>query len=176
MAAKKPPAPRKTLRQPTLIPPPPAVEPQPVEPEPVEPTPSDAEASNEATDAPLGSAVGDVIGDTACRSCLSGPALQGTGEEVIPFGVGMTPPQLLSEGVPVRYTSDAIQAGVRGLLIAKCIITRDGQVDDCRIIKGLPFMEQAVLESLESRRYRPVTFQGKPVNARYTFNVRLQMQ
>ncbi|WNG18604.1 energy transducer TonB [Cystobacter fuscus] len=175
-AAKKPPAPRKTLRQPSLIPPPPAIEPQPVEPEPVEPTPSDVEASSEATDSPLGSAIGKVIGDTACLNCPPGPSLQGTGEEVVLFGAGMTPPQLLSEGVPVRYTSDALQAGVRGLLIAKCTITRDGQVNDCRVLKGLPFMDQAVLESLESRRYRPVTFQGKPVNAIYTFNVKLQMQ
>ncbi|ATB40801.1 energy transducer protein TonB [Cystobacter fuscus] len=176
VADKKPPTPRKTLRQPTLIPPPPPLEPQPVEPEPAEPTPSDAEASSEPTASPLGSAIGEVIGDTACRNCPVGPANQGTGEEVIPFGAGMTPPQLLSEGVPVRYTSDALQAGVRGLLIAKCIITSNGQVDDCHVIKGLPFMDQAVLESLESRRYRPVTFQGKPVNALYTFNVKLQMQ
>ncbi|EPX55805.1 TonB protein [Cystobacter fuscus DSM 2262] len=169
VAAKKPPAPRKTLRQPSIIPPPPAVEPQPVE-----PTPSDAEASSEATGSPSGG--GEVIAGPMCPNCAVGPARQGTGEETVPFGAGMTPPQLLSEGVPVRYTSDAIHAGVRGLLIARCTITRDGQVDDCRVIKGLPFMDQAVLESLESRRYRPVTFQGKPVNALYTFNVKLQMQ
>lgn len=181
VAAKKPPAPRKTLRQPSLIPPPPAVEPQPVEPEPAEPTPSDEEASGETTASPLGSVVGEVIGlptheGPTCLNCPPGPALQGSGEETVPFGAGMTPPQLLSEGVPVRYTSDAIQAGVRGLLIARCTITSDGQVNDCRVIKGLPFMDQSVLESLESRRYRPVTFQGKPVNALYTFNVKLQMQ
>ncbi|OJH35019.1 energy transducer TonB [Cystobacter ferrugineus] len=172
--AKKPPAPRKTLRQPSIIPPPPAVEPQPVEPDPAEPTPSDVEASSEATDSPSGG--GETIAGPMCPECPVGPALQGTGEEEIPFGAGMTPPQLLSEGVPVRYTSDALQAGVRGLLIARCTITSDGQVGKCRVIKGLPFMEQAVIESLESRRYHPVTFQGRPVNAIYTFNVNLRLQ
>ncbi|HEX8539027.1 MAG TPA: energy transducer TonB, partial [Cystobacter sp.] len=145
-SAKKSPAPRKTLRQPTVISPPPALEPQPVQPEPVESSPSDVEASSDATDSSPGG--GEAIAGPICQDCPLGPALQGTGEEVIPFGAGMTPPQLLSEGVPVRYTSDAIQAGVRGLLIARCTITSDGQVDNCRVIKGLPFMDHAVLDSL----------------------------
>jgi protein TonB len=48
-------------------------------------------------------------------------------------------------------------------------------VENCRIIKGLPHMDETVLESLTSRRYRPVTFQGRPVSVSYTFNVRLEM-
>lgn len=113
-----------------------------------------------------------------CPACIVGPALTNSrsdSEEVLEFGTGMTPPQLLSVGRPLVYTAEASRAGVQGLLVARCTISREGRVDDCRIIKGLPFMEQAVIDSLRSRQYRPVTFQGKPVNALYTFNVRLRM-
>jgi periplasmic protein TonB len=95
-------------------------------------------------------------------------------EETIPFGEGMTRPELLS-GADIHYTREALAAGVRGLLIARCVITREGQVQDCRILKGLPYMSEVVLESLVKRRYRPVSFQGRPVNVNYTFNVRLEL-
>ncbi|NNC15435.1 TonB family protein [Corallococcus exiguus] len=97
-----------------------------------------------------------------------------TGTEVLPFTGGMTPPKMLS-GSQFSYTLEARRAGVEGMIIAKCVITTEGRVRDCRIIKGLPFMDDAVLESLSSRTYQPLTFQGRPVNVSYTFNIRLKM-
>ncbi|NOK19766.1 energy transducer TonB [Corallococcus carmarthensis] len=97
-----------------------------------------------------------------------------TGTEVLPFQGGMTPPRMLS-GSQFSYTREAQLAGVEGMIIAKCVITTEGRVRDCRIIKGLPFMNDAVLESLYSREYQPLMFQGRPVNVSYTFNIRLKM-
>jgi periplasmic protein TonB len=97
-----------------------------------------------------------------------------TGTEVLPFQGGMTPPVMLS-GAQFSYTREAALAGVEGTVIAKCVITAEGRVRDCRIIRGLPFMDDAVLEALASRTYQPLTFQGRPVNVSYTFNIRLKM-
>ena len=36
-------------------------------------------------------------------------------------------------------------------------------------------MEAAVLEWLATRRYTPVTFQGRPTKVSYVFNFRLKM-
>ena len=74
------------------------------------------------------------------------------GEEVLRFGAGMTPPRLLSEGVPVRYTAEALRERVQGLLVAQCTLSREGAVRDCHVIKGLPYLDEAVVESLASRR------------------------
>jgi protein TonB len=60
-------------------------------------------------------------------------------------------------------------------MIVKCVITTEGKLENCRIIKPLPHMEQAVLDSLYSRRYTPVTFQGRPVSVDYVFNIRLKI-
>ena len=98
----------------------------------------------------------------------------GTGEEVLPFGTGMTPPEMLS-GATIQYSREALEARVSGTIIARCTITREGSVEDCRIIKGLPYMDDVVTQALTTRQYRPVHFQGRPVSVSYTFNVKLRL-
>ena len=93
--------------------------------------------------------------------------------ELLPFGEGMTRPVLLERGKAVQYTREALEAKVEGTMIVRCTITAEGRVEQCIVLKPLPFLEQAVLENLYSSRYAPVTFQGKPVAVGYTFNVRL---
>jgi TonB family protein len=94
--------------------------------------------------------------------------------DVIPFGNGMTPPEKISGPSPV-YTKEALAQRVEGPMILKCVITREGQVKNCRIIRPLPHMESAVLDALYQSRYKPVTYQGVPVNADYTFNLQLTL-
>jgi serine/threonine-protein kinase len=96
-----------------------------------------------------------------------------TGAEVIPFGEGMSRPEQLQAGKPIQYTREALTAKVEGLMIVKCVINTRGQVERCRVIKSLPYMEDAALEHLTSRLYKPVTYQGKPVAVEYVFDIRL---
>jgi eukaryotic-like serine/threonine-protein kinase len=93
--------------------------------------------------------------------------------DLVPFGEGMTRPVLIERAKPVSYTSQALLARVEGTMIVRCIITAEGHVEKCVVLKTLPFLEQAVLESLYSSRYSPVTYQGKPVAVGYTFSVKL---
>ncbi len=73
------------------------------------------------------------------------------------------------------YTREALVARVEGTLIARCVITTTGAVRNCRIIKGLPHLDQAVLQALQQRRYTPVLYNGQPVNVEYTFPFRFKM-
>jgi len=116
----------------------------------------------------IGGVVGGVVGG------VLGGQVGSTGTDVLPFGAGMTRPEKLSGPQP-QYTREALEARVQGLMIVKCVITTEGKVERCRIIKPLPHMEQAVLDSLYAQRYKPVTFQGRPVQVDYTFNIRLNM-
>ncbi|MFL5355916.1 energy transducer TonB [Archangium sp.] len=174
----KPKKPRTELVQPKNIPPPPK-EPE----QTAEATPPPDEPETEANDLPYvpgsdpnGVETGGVPGATAIAGMMLGNGTgASTGEEVLPFGTGMTPPQLVSTGVQLQYTSEAARAHVSGVIIAKCTITREGDVQNCRIIRGLPFMDEAVMESLTSRHYRPVTFQGRTVSVAYTFNINLKL-
>lgn len=91
----------------------------------------------------------------------------------IPFAEGqMVHPDLVCGREPA-YTAEAKAQNVEGLVTAKCLITREGRVKDCKIVQSLAPMDAPVLEALESRRYTPVLFKGQPVAVDYVFNIKL---
>jgi periplasmic protein TonB len=92
--------------------------------------------------------------------------------QVIPFGAGMNRPSMVAGRDPT-YTKEALAARVEGLMIVRCTITTSGAISNCRVIKEVPHMKQAVLDALYSRRYTPVVFNGVPVNVDYVFNIKL---
>ncbi|HEU4410723.1 MAG TPA: energy transducer TonB [Polyangiaceae bacterium] len=106
-------------------------------------------------------------------------ALRRTGDDaslvVYPFGEGMARPQLLSGRDP-KYTPEALKRGVEGTVIARCVIDREGQVRACRIIRGVDSMNDEVIQALESRRYTPVVYDGRPVDVDYVFRVHLVLK
>jgi protein TonB len=116
-----------------------------------------------------------------CMTCPIDPTATGAvvepppSEEVLPFVSGnMTSPKLLS-GAPIEYTREARESRVNGLLIARCVITREGEVEGCRVLKGQPHMSEAVVSALETRRYSPVQYAGRPISVIYNFHIKLDM-
>jgi protein TonB len=106
----------------------------------------------------------------------AGPGASGAHRyEILPFGAGMTRPQLLAGRDPV-YTRAARMARVEGTVIARCVITVQGRLEKCRIIKGQPHMDEAVLQALATRQYRPVTFQGHVQAVLYNVTISLRMR
>ncbi len=102
------------------------------------------------------------------------PNSQGVGGSggVYQFGPGMTPPEQLSGRDP-EYTRPALEARVEGTMVVRCVVTVEGRVQNCRPVKSLPYMDDAVIEALLSRKYRPATYQGRPIAVDYVFTVRL---
>ncbi|WP_342381208.1 energy transducer TonB [Myxococcus stipitatus] len=174
------PKPRKPRRDviPTQIQPLPA-DPQPAQPDPVDTSSSTNNApvgdpnDGVAGGHPEGDPNSNVIGVPLITGLPNGFA-EGTGEDVVPFGGGMTPPVLMA-GPPLEYTDQARMARVEGTFIAKCVITRDGLVRDCRVIKGLEHMNEETLNALHHRRYTPVTFQGRATSVSYVFTLRFKL-
>ncbi|HZI05633.1 MAG TPA: energy transducer TonB, partial [Archangium sp.] len=95
-----------------------------------------------------------------------------TGDGPVPFQEGMPRPVEV-EGKDIVYTREAMAARVEGTMVVKCTITQKGQVENCRVIKGLPHMNEAVVQSLHSRIYKPILLQGKAVAVDYVFNIRV---
>ena len=95
-------------------------------------------------------------------------------ETPVEFNDSMTVPSMVSGPVP-EYTPDALERGVEGSMRVRCVVTADGQVRSCKVLKGLPFMNGAVVGALERRKYRPALAQGTPVDVYYTFNIRLKL-
>jgi protein TonB len=86
----------------------------------------------------------------------------------------MKDPVYVAGPVP-QYTEKALEKEIQGLIVVKCVVNTDGRVHDCRVVKSLPFMDRAVIEALEKRRYTPATQGGKPIDVDYTFRITLRL-
>ncbi|MGE5047844.1 MAG: energy transducer TonB [Deltaproteobacteria bacterium] len=86
----------------------------------------------------------------------------------------MTPPRRLS-GPDPKYTLQALEHQVEGTMLVRCVLTVQGIVHDCHVLRSLPFMDRAVIEALEQRRYTPALENGKPVEVAYVFVVKLRL-
>ncbi|WP_338867144.1 energy transducer TonB [Myxococcus stipitatus] len=159
------------------------IQPLPADPTPAVPDPVDMPSSlhdpvgepgdGEPGGHPEGDPNSSVIGVPLVTGLPDGFA-NGTGEDVVPFGEGMAPPTLLG-GPPLEYTELALRARVEGTFIAKCVITREGFVRDCRVIKGLAHMNDETLNALHHRRYTPVSYQGRATGVSYVFTLRFKL-
>jgi TonB family protein len=74
-----------------------------------------------------------------------------------------------------EYTSQALEQEVEGTMVVRCVVLTDGSVRGCVVKQGLPFMNRAVIDALEARRYKPATKAGKPIAVSYTFTIRLKL-
>lgn len=163
--AQRRPRPRKhkTVVQPSRpdVPPPVAA---------VEPTPEATDSSEPSLGDPSDSDPTHTSGAGPMTGAdISGPP----GGEMPVFEAGkMTAPRMI-DGAPIEYPTPALQAHVEGTMIVQCVITTAGSVEQCRTIKPLPYMEDAVLKALTSRRYTPVLVDGSPVAVKYVFQIRM---
>jgi protein TonB len=126
-----------------------------------------------------GGVVGGVVGGTVggVLGGVLGGTLGGPPPPVpkrLEFDGRMTPPKLVS-GPQIEYTQKALENDVEGVMLVKCVLTTSGEVKDCQAVQSLRFMERAVLDVLQKRRYTPVTLQGHPVEVYYTFRIRLTL-
>jgi len=94
--------------------------------------------------------------------------------EPVEWSETMTLPRVLS-APQIQWTQKALEKEVEGLMIVKCVLSIEGVVHDCRVLQSLPFMDKAVVQALERSRYTPAMFQGKPIEVKYTFKIRLNL-
>jgi TonB family protein len=95
-------------------------------------------------------------------------------DNAIEFDESMTAPAMVSGSAP-EYTPEAIERAIEGSMQVRCVVTVAGEVRGCKVVKGLPFMNGAVVDALQRRKYKPAIAHGKPVAVFYTFNIRLKL-
>lgn len=91
-------------------------------------------------------------------------------DEPTPFGTGMTRPVQIS-GPPVNQ---GLVGVTPGNWVARCIIKEDGSVVECRVIRGMPGIDDQLVRNLQAQKYTPVTYQGKPQRVYYSFVIRFR--
>ncbi len=93
-----------------------------------------------------------------------------TADEIAQLQDRITPPVKLS-GPDPHLTDEALTHRGEGTMLVACRVTVAGCAVGCRIVQGLPYMDEAVLDAFARRRYRPAMLDGKPVDIDYTFKI-----
>jgi protein TonB len=95
-------------------------------------------------------------------------------EWVRPGGV-IKPPARIRDAQPV-YPSIAKLAKVQGVVIIEAIIGVDGNVEDARVIRSIPLLDDAALEAVRSWAYTPTLLNGRPTPVIMTVTVRFKLE
>ena len=67
-------------------------------------------------------------------------------------------------GFAIKYPPSAMKAKIQGETSVQCTIRADGRNTNCRILKSLPYLDDAVIRAVESARSEPIRVNGKAVD------------
>jgi protein TonB len=106
---------------------------------------------------------------TARQSLSSGSTYAGSGQ---PVRVGGTirEPRNIKRVAPV-YPPEAQAAGVSGVVILEVLIGGDGRVSNAKVLRSVPLLDQAAIDSVLQWEYTPTLLNGVPVPVLMTVTV-----
>jgi periplasmic protein TonB len=110
----------------------------------------------------LGGQVGGVVG-----GAVEAPPPP---SEPVRVGGNIKEPKKL-RNVPPVYPDVAKQARVQGVVILEATIDTSGRVDNVRVLRGVPLLNEAALEAVKKWVYSPTMLNGTPVPVIMTVTV-----
>jgi TonB family protein len=69
------------------------------------------------------------------------------------------------------YPEEALAAGVQGVVIIEAVIARDGTVQNARVLRSIPMLDQAALDAVLQWKFTPTLLNGVPVEVIMTVTV-----
>lgn len=74
------------------------------------------------------------------------------------------------------YTDPARAAKFQGNILLNVVVSQEGQMQEARIVKGLPFgLNEAAMQVMQSWRFKPAMHAGEPVNAAVMIEVSFRL-
>lgn len=111
-------------------------------------------------------------------SGASAVSAQGSPPDGSPYrvGNGIIAPERISGAAPV-YTELARRARVQGTVIVEAIIDENGDVQNVRVLKGLPMgLDRSAVEAVQTWKFKPAMMEGRPVKVYYVLTVNFKVQ
>jgi TonB family protein len=90
-------------------------------------------------------------------------------------GGAISPPRRLVNVNPV-YPPDAKEARVQGVVILEVLIGQDGKVENSRILRSIPMLDQAAADAVRQWEFTPTLLNGNPVKVVMTVTVNFTLQ
>jgi protein TonB len=90
-------------------------------------------------------------------------------------GGNIKPPQKLKHVNPV-YPPIAQSARVQGIVIIEATIGPSGAVQDAKVLRSIPLLDQAALDAVRQWQFTPTLLNGVPVPVIMTVTVQFTLQ
>ena len=90
-------------------------------------------------------------------------------------GGNIKPPQKTKDVSPV-YPPIAQSARVQGVVIIEATIGPDGKVQDAKVLRSIPLLDQAALDAVRQWEFTPTLLNGVPVPVIMTVTVQFTLQ
>jgi periplasmic protein TonB len=102
------------------------------------------------------------------------PAMAPAPADPVRLGGDIKPPVRIEYQMP-DYPPIARANRVQGVVIIEAIIGVDGRVQDARILRSIPLLDQAALEAVRAWEYTPTLLNGRPTPVIMTVTVRFTL-
>lgn len=115
-----------------------------------------------------GGAIGGVLGSVINSAPAAVPKVATPQRVRVSQGVSQG---LLVHQVKPNYPPLARQARIQGTVVLQALISKDGAIQNLRLVSGHPMLAPAALEAVKQWRYKPYYLNGEPVEVETTINV-----
>jgi periplasmic protein TonB len=96
-------------------------------------------------------------------------------QKPIPLHQGIQPPRKIVDVQPL-YPPLARAAHQQGVVILETIIDAAGSVEQVRVLRGFPLLDQAAIDAVRQWRFTPALLNGQPVPVVMTVTVNFVLQ
>ena len=90
-------------------------------------------------------------------------------------GGNIKQPTRIKDVKPI-YPAIAQSARVQGVVIIEAIIGTNGKVQDAKVLRSIPLLDQAALDAVRQWEYSPTLLNGVPVPVIMTVTVNFTLQ
>jgi len=109
-----------------------------------------------------GGVLGSILSSAAAAPPPPPPPPQSTTPKRIRVGGNVEQAKLIFKPTP-EYPPLAKVARIQGVVRLEAIISRDGTVQDLKVLSGHPLLVKSALEAVQRWRYQPTLLNGEPV-------------
>src|SRR6267143_2067377 len=107
-----------------------------------------------------GGQMGGVIGGIISSTPMAVPKV--AAPQRVRVSSGVSSGLLVRKGQPV-YPPLARQARIQGRVLLQAVISKDGSIENLRLINGHPMLTQAAMDAVKQWKYKPYLLNGEPV-------------
>jgi periplasmic protein TonB len=117
-----------------------------------------------------GGTPGGVLGSILTSSAVAPPPPKVTAPKRIRVSSGVEAAQIISKMQP-EYPPLAKMARIQGTVKLEAVISKDGTIQELKVISGHPLLVKAAVEAVQQWRYRPTLLSGEPVEVQTEVDV-----